>query len=273
MDMDKDHPMNRPSDRQPQVGDSRMEAEQADRLDAIRMEAEQADKRDPSFAEGIRDCVPTLLGYVGIGFAAGIVGSSASLSVAEVGLMSALVYAGAAQFIMCAMLMSLSPATAIVLTTFVVNLRHLLMSAAIAPHFTRYSLSRNFGFGALLTDETFGVAVNRIHRNLPVSDRWMNGVNLTAYSTWIASCMVGAWLGNWIADPTRWGLDFALTGMFAALLVLHLLELKDEQQKHQLMLVGCMIVLMVLFSMFLSGYMAVLISTMIVATIGAVTGK
>jgi len=240
---------------------------------AVELKKQARGEAVPTFGEGVRDCVPTLLGYVGIGLAAGVVGSSVQLSVAEVGLMSALVYAGAAQFIICAMLLASSPAAAIVLTTFVVNLRHLLMSAAVAPHFTRYSLSKNFGFGALLTDETFGVAVGRIHRGLAVSDRWMNGVNLTAYLSWIASCMAGAWLGNWIADPARWGLDFALTAMFAALLVLQLAELKGGRRRHQLLLVACMVVLMAVFSMFLQGYLAVLLSTVIAATIGAVTER
>ena len=54
--------------------------------------------------QGVRDCIPTLLGYIGIGIAVGIVGSAAKLSVLEIGLLAALVYAGGSQFIICAML-------------------------------------------------------------------------------------------------------------------------------------------------------------------------
>lgn len=67
-------------------------------------------ERDPlHFLQGVKDCIPTLLGYVCIGFAAGIVGASSGVGTMEIALMSALVYAGASQFIMCSMLAASSP--------------------------------------------------------------------------------------------------------------------------------------------------------------------
>lgn len=108
-----------------------------------------------TFLQGVRDCVPTLLGYMSIGFAFGIVGVASHLSILEICLLSLCVYAGAAQFIICSLLVSGSPISAIILTTFIVNLRHLLLSLTIAPYFTKYSLLKNIGFGALLTDEIF----------------------------------------------------------------------------------------------------------------------
>lgn len=227
----------------------------------------------PAFAEGVRDCVPTLLGYIGIGFAAGIVGHSAGLSLLEIGLLSALVYAGASQFIICAMLIAASPFSAIVATVFIVNLRHFLMSAALAPHFSSYSLAKNIGIGALLTDESFGVAAQRIAAGRPVNDRWMNGLNVTAYTAWNAACLAGGALGGRIADPAAFGLDFALTAMFVALLVLQLDSLPAGALKHYLTLIACMIVAMFALSFVVSGYMAVLLSTIIVAAVGAVTEK
>jgi 4-azaleucine resistance transporter AzlC len=223
--------------------------------------------------QGVRDCIPTVLGYVSIGFAAGIVGNSAGLSLLEIGLLSALVYAGASQFIICAMLMTMSPASAIIATAFLVNLRHLLMSATLAPHFTSYSLATNIGIGALLTDESFGVATNRIAQGAPLSARWMNGLNLTAYSVWIVSCVAGGWLGSWISDPEAAGLDFALTAMFAALLVLQLAAQPKSRLWRYIALIGYMIVIMYILSAVFSSSVAVLLSTLIVATIGAVTDK
>nr|WP_169091390.1 AzlC family ABC transporter permease [Paenibacillus sp. PL91]MBC9204988.1 AzlC family ABC transporter permease [Paenibacillus sp. PL91] len=226
-----------------------------------------------TFMQGVRDCIPTLLGYIGIGLAAGIVGASAKLSVLEIGLLSALVYAGASQFIICAMLMAMSPPSAIIATTFIVNLRHFLMSAALAPYFTRYSLLKNVGIGALLTDESFGVASLRTSSRLPINDRWMNGLNVTAYVVWIISCMAGAWLGSWIENPTAFGLDFALTAMFVALLVLQLAALPGSKLKHYLSLIVYTIIAVYVLSFFLSIYMAVLLATIIGAAIGAVTEK
>jgi len=227
----------------------------------------------PTFMQGVRECIPTLLGYIGIGIAMGIVGNTAHLSIIEIGMLSALVYAGASQFIICAMLITMSPPSAIIATTFIVNLRHFLMSAALAPHFSAYSLLKNIGIGTLLTDESFGVATNRVARGLPVNDKWMNGLNVTAYLTWIASCMAGGWLGSWIPDPKALGLDFALTAMFVALLVLQLYAMPASKLKHYLSLIVYMIIVMFVLSFFFSTYMAVLLGTVIVATIGMVTEK
>lgn len=149
-----------------------------------------------SFLHGVKDCIPTLLGYVCIGFAAGIVGASSGVSTMEIAFMSALVYAGASQFIMCSMLAASSPPSVIILTTFIVNARHLLLSASLAPYFSKYSLWKNIGIGALLTDESFGVASDKLAKGGQVSDRWMNGLNITAYLAWIASCVAGGFSGT-----------------------------------------------------------------------------
>ena len=76
------------------------------------------------------------------------------------GLISLLLYAGSGQFIAAAMIGANSPTLAIIFTIFFINLRHLLMSAAISPYFRHLSPFKNILIGSLLTDETFGVAMN-----------------------------------------------------------------------------------------------------------------
>ena len=226
-----------------------------------------------SFIQGIKDCIPTLLGYISIGLAFGVVGSASGLSVLEIALLTILIYAGSAQFIFCALLLTNSPASAIIVTIFVINLRHLLMSLTIAPHFTRYSMLRNVGFGTLLTDETFGVAVTKQMQTGKLYGKWMDGLNITAYLFWILSCVAGAFLGKWVANPEKWGLDFALIAMFVALLVLQLSSVGKNKIMHYLMLIGYMIVIMYGLSYFVPSHVAVLLATVIVATIGVVTDK
>ena len=102
--------------------------------------------QDDSYIQGIKDCLPTLFGYISIGFAFGVVGVASGLHVLEVFLLSVFVYAGSAQFIFCSLYVAGAPATAIIVTVFIVNLRHLLMSFSIAPYFTRYSILRNIGW-------------------------------------------------------------------------------------------------------------------------------
>ncbi|MFC7392020.1 AzlC family ABC transporter permease [Scopulibacillus cellulosilyticus] len=226
-----------------------------------------------TFKQGVKDCIPTWLGYISIGFAAGIVGVSSKLSIVEIALLSGLVYAGASQFIICALLAAHSPAMAIILTTFIVNLRNFLLSATIAPYFTKYSLVKNLGIGIFVTDESFGLAMNKIVKGENINDHWMNGINVSSYIIWVVSCVIGAVCGNWIPDPKVFGLDFAVTAMFAALLILQLQSIKSSKIKHYLSLIAYMIVAMIIFSLFVPSHLAVILSTLIVATIGVVTDK
>lgn len=226
-----------------------------------------------TFSQGVKDCIPTLIGYISIGIAAGIVGASSNLSILEVTLLAALVYAGASQFIICALIVLGSPISVIIFTTFIVNSRHFLLSMTLAPHFTNYSLLKNIGIGALVTDESFGVAANRIIKGDHINDRWMNGLNITAYLFWILSCMVGAIFGKWISNPEVLGLDFALTAMFLALLVLQLESVKKEKLTLYLSLILYVVIAMFILCMFMPSYIAIMLSTIIGATIGVLRDK
>lgn len=225
------------------------------------------------FMNGVRDCLPTLLGYISIGFAFGVVGISSNLSLLEITLLSVLIYAGAAQFIFCGLYLVGTPASIIILTIFIVNLRHLLMSLALAPSFKKESLLHNIGFGTLLTDETFGVAVTKRAQTNTLGPKWMDGLNITAYLSWIAASVLGALTGKWIPDAEAFGLDFALIAMFVALLVLSLSAIEKTKLNHYLRLIVYMVLIIYVSLYFVPSHIAVLIGTIVVATIGVVTEK
>lgn len=109
----------------------------------VQAEGLKVDKHEETFLQGVKDCLPTLLGYISIGIAFGVVGVASNLSIFEVALLSIFVYAGSAQFIICALLVVNTPLAAIILTTFIVNLRHLLLCLTLAPYFTKYSTLKN----------------------------------------------------------------------------------------------------------------------------------
>jgi 4-azaleucine resistance transporter AzlC len=166
------------------------------------------------FRAGVKAALPVVLGYLGIGFAAGVVERAAGLSYAEILLLSTVLYAGSAQFVVTGMLGS--PAAAIVLTVFFLNLRHLLLSAALAPALRGVPAWKNALLGLQLTDETFVVASSKEK----IGAAWMAGLNLAAWSTWAAANLAGAALSAH-AGNTR-ALAFALPAMFAGLLVLQM---------------------------------------------------
>ncbi|MDF2924016.1 MAG: branched-chain amino acid permease [Paenibacillaceae bacterium] len=218
------------------------------------------------FLEGVKDCLPTVLGYLSIGFAAGVIGKTSGLNLMEITLMSVFVYAGSAQFIMSGMLAAGSSGFAIVMTVFLVNLRHLLMSASMAPYFRHLPMWKNALLGAQLTDETFGVASTKLEGQTRGSGWWMFGMNLTAHVNWVAATAIGALFGQWIDDPEEYGLDFALPAMFIGLLSIQLLS--RSKWRIDLIVLAVSVICTFSGSFWLSPSMSVLVAIVVAATVG-----
>ncbi|WP_128659687.1 AzlC family ABC transporter permease [Paenibacillus sp. 598K] len=221
-----------------------------------------------TFLQGVKDCLPTLLGYLSIGFAAGVVGKTAGLTLAEIAMLSIILYAGSAQFIAAGMIAAGSSSSAIVITIFLVNLRHLLLSAALSPYFRHLTPLRNLLIGSLLTDETFGVAIQKSASRKRISERWMHGLNITAYLNWFLANLAGAFFGQWIASPEQWGLDFALPAMFIGLLVLTMMGRRKYLLDITVGLIAMAVA--VLVSILWSPSMGVIAAAIIASTIGLV---
>jgi 4-azaleucine resistance transporter AzlC len=170
--------------------------------------------------QGAAAAWPICLGYFPVGLALGVLADQAGMPFWAVGLMSVLVFAGGAQFIAVAMLTAGASTLSIVLTTFVINLRHILMSSALAvflPGINRWFLSL-FAYG--ITDESFAVNLTRFRRGQ--WDRWHAlVVNHLSNFAWIVSTVAGSLVGQFIPRGAL-GIDYALTGMFICLLVFQL---------------------------------------------------
>ena len=201
-----------------------------------------------SFSDGVKACLPTVMGYLGIGIAMGIVGKSAHLAIWQIFMMSTLVYAGSAQFILCGLLLLSAPILSIVFTVFLVNLRHLLMSLSVAHYFKEDSLLNGIAIGTLLTDESYGVLMTTLAQEKKVSSNWMHGLNLTAYLVWILS--------------TIFGFDFALTAMFLGLFLFQIqLPLMKQKNKTITILIVTIISLFLLMR-FISAELSVILATL-----------
>lgn len=170
--------------------------------------------------DGAVSAWPICLGYFPIGLALGVLAQQAGLPWWSVAMMSLLVFAGSAQFICVAMLAANASVTAIILTTFVVNLRHSLMSSALAVYLSgvnRRFLSL-FAYG--ITDESF--AVNMACFRDGGWDRWRAlVVNHLSNLTWFVATVTGSLVGQFVPQGA-FGIDYALTGMFICLLVFQL---------------------------------------------------
>ncbi len=166
----------------------------------------------------MRAALPIVLGYVPIGLAFGALARQIGLSLWQIGLMSAIVYAGSSQFIAVSLLGAGAGLLTIVATTFLVNLRHLLMSSALSPHLPRMP-NRFLSLLAYgVTDETFALNITRL-RESPLPPLDILGVHVTAQTAWLLGSLAGGLLGNLI-PPGSFGVDFALPAMFICLIVL-----------------------------------------------------
>src|SRR4051795_9628966 len=119
--------------------------------ESLKLNSHSFSNTKEGFWKGVKDCVPTMLGYLSIGFAAGVVEKTAGLSIAEIALMSLILYAGSGQFIAAGMIATSNPISAIIFTVFFINLRHLLLSAAVSPYFRHLSPWKSMTIGSLLT--------------------------------------------------------------------------------------------------------------------------
>ncbi len=167
---------------------------------------------------GIRRAFPIVLGYVPVGFAYGVLATKSGISNLNTVVMSVLVFAGSAQFIAVGMLAASSGAVAVIATTFVVNLRHLLMSASLSPSMGRWSVTQLALFSYQITDETFAMNTSR-HKELNDTKTEVFALNTTSHLSWVCGGALGVFASGLITDVKPLGLDFALAGMFIGLLV------------------------------------------------------
>jgi 4-azaleucine resistance transporter AzlC len=170
--------------------------------------------------DGLRAAWPICLGYVPIGLAFGVLAQKAGISPLAIGLMSALVFAGSAQFIAVAMLGAGSGIAAIVATTFAVNLRHLLMSSALSVYLKEIHKRWLALFAYGITDESFALNLVRFREENWDWKRALT-VNHVTNAFWVASTVIGGFGGAFI-PAHAFGIDYALMGMFLCLLVYQL---------------------------------------------------
>ena len=208
-----------------------------------------------------RQALPIILGYVPVGFAYGVLAQKSGLSDMNTILMSALVYAGSAQLIAVGLFAAGAAPLAIVATTFVVNLRHLLMSAALAPYLRAWSKTRLALFAYQMTDETFALHAGRFARG-ETGPTATFGINVIAQSAWVGSTAMGLAASTLITDIRPIGLDYALPAMFIALL---LGQLKSRQHLAVAVIAGPLSTALMLAGLDQSHVLA---ATIIAATFG-----
>ncbi|GJQ52266.1 MAG: branched-chain amino acid ABC transporter permease [Anaerolineaceae bacterium] len=171
------------------------------------------------FWAGIRAEFPLLIGVFPFGMIYGALAIEAGLSAVEAQMMSPIVFAGSAQFITTQLIKNTAPGFVIVLTIAVVNLRHMLYSASLAPYLASLPTRWKALLSYLLTDEAYAPSIihYEINKLQPESHWFMLGAGLALWAIWMFSTATGILLGA--AIPDSWSLDFALPLTFIAMVV------------------------------------------------------
>jgi 4-azaleucine resistance transporter AzlC len=219
--------------------------------------------RKEAFLLGCKDGWPIAFGYFSISVTFGVLASQGGLSALEATAMSVFVFAGASQFIAISLLHT-AGWIEIILATFILNLRHLLMSTTLARSIrTSKPKAALLSFG--LTDETFVVSTIGKENKL-IKGSYFAGVAITAYSSWILGTLVGGVFGEFIPSSITNSMGIGLYAMFIALLTP---ALKTSLQKS--VIAGASATLCTLFYLFLpqlSYGWAVVLSTIFASSIG-----
>ncbi len=207
--------------------------------------------------------LPVIMGYLPVGFAFGVLGVNAGISTLNTILMSIIVFAGSAQLMATAFFAQGMNPISIIITTFIVNLRHMLMSASLSTHMKEWKKAEVAGFCYELTDETFAVHSLRFEKGEtePLS---AIGINLICQSAWVIGTVLGVLAGNLIKDVKPFALDYALPAMFIALLIL---QIKNRRHFWVALVAG--LISLLIWGLGITQW-NVILATLVGATLGAI---
>lgn len=180
--------------------------------------------KSAEFLAGARDIFPLLVGSIPFGIIFGTLAAGSGVSFWGALGMSAFVFAGSSQFVALGLVAGGTVLPMIILTTFVVNLRHLLYSVTLVPHVQNLPQKWKIPLGFLLTDEAFMVVINRYNAldNSPYKHWYYLGSALIMYGNWSFSTFLGLTMGNLIPNAANWGLDFAMSATFIGMIIPYL---------------------------------------------------
>lgn len=216
-------------------------------------------KKPTEFLQGVQAGVSIAIGYMPVALTFGLLAKSTGLAVSETVIMSLIVFAGAAQYIALSLLAVGTGIFEIILTTFIVNIRHFLMGASLTEkmeddHPIKKAL---YAFG--ITDETFTVIAVK---EGTVTSSYMFGVIFISYSSWVVNSGIGHVIGASLPASLQESMSVALYAMFIGLLVPSM-----KRQRKVVVLAGLAAIGNTLFSQFLSTGWAIVTATLVSAVV------
>ncbi|MFO1445486.1 AzlC family ABC transporter permease [Bacillus sp. Bva_UNVM-123] len=173
-------------------------------------------KTQSEFKKGLQSGITLAIGYAPVAMTFGLLAKTTGLSFSEAVLMSIIVFAGASQFISLSLISLGTGAFEIILTTFIVNIRHFLMSTVLNEKSEEDHLLYKIIYSFGVTDESFSVAAMK---DGEVGKSFMFGLNGISYLSWVVFTGLGFLLGAGLPQILQESMSIALYAMFIGLLV------------------------------------------------------
>jgi len=172
-----------------------------------------------SMAAGAASVAPILLGVAPFGMIFGAVAASSGIPAYGAAAMSLAVFAGASQLAAVGLLAEHAPLSVVVFTGLVINVRMLMYSASLAPHFSGLSAMKKAPLAYILTDQAYAMSISRFTGRAEETRKpyYYAGAGLLLWIVWQMTTLLGAFAGA--AIPPEWSLDFAIPLTFLALVV------------------------------------------------------
>ena len=155
-------------------------------------------ERVATVGEGIKDSLPIVISYLPVAFAFGLNATRLGFTPLESLFFSCIIYAGASQFVITAMLAAGSSLWVAALTVMAMDVRHVLYGPSLRSRIhTALNKKKTALWAFGLTDEVFAAATARLVRdNRRWSENWMLGLAFTSWASWVCGTLAGAWSGN-----------------------------------------------------------------------------
>lgn len=212
---------------------------------------------------GMLRALPIVFAFIPLGFVYGLMAFEAALPFWFAVGLSLVVFAGSSQYVAVGLLAAGQPFLAIISTTFIINLRHVLYSTAISKFLRTFNPFSKTIYSCLLTDEAFAVQSHVFTNELQTETEALSFM-ITHQMGWVLGSVLGFFLGQKVGDLKQWGFDYALAAMFISLIVIQL--------KNRVMIFLCVLsgALSLGLSLFGGKTLSVVFSTLITASLGMV---
>lgn len=215
------------------------------------------------FKKGLKAASPIVLGYIPVGIAYGMMARASGLTLLKAMSFSVFVYAGASQMASVQMLATNIGFATIVLTVFVLNLRHIIMSTCVMDSLKKTPLPIRLILSFGITDEVFALTMTKYKQKL--TPAFFLGVALGSYLSWNVGSVLGILFSSFLPDIVSKALSISLYAMFIGLLVPNV---KKSTRLFYVVLIT--IALSYLFNLFLSSSLSMILSCLVSALIGMV---